>query len=106
MIASWNSDEIHEKLSELLQENGKLKETLKQNNIAMKQQFNTLVNSQEEIMKIHQTHKKKFSETRELISYLKKENNEFKMRLATGGTSTEPGYEVCFITLYFTHCVC
>ncbi|XP_031836081.2 uncharacterized protein LOC116428520 [Nomia melanderi] len=94
MIASWNSDEIHEKLSELLQENGKLKETLKQNNIAMKQQFNTLVNWQEEIMKIHQSHKKKFAETRELISYLQKENNEFKMRLATGGISTEPGYEM------------
>lgn len=95
MIASWDSTVVYRKLNELLQENTKLKETLKQNNVAMKQQFNTLANWQEEIMRIHQNHKKKFAETRELINYLKKENTELKMRLSSELTShSERGYEV------------
>ncbi|XP_076751545.1 uncharacterized protein LOC143423825 isoform X2 [Xylocopa sonorina] len=95
MIASWDTAELHQKLSELLQENVKLKETLKQNNIAMKQHFNTIANWQEEIMKVHQNHKKKFSETRELINYLKKENTELKVRLSSDLTShAEMGYEL------------
>lgn len=94
MIASWDSTEVHQKLTELLQENTKLKETLKQNNIAMKQQFNTLAMWQEEIMQVHQNHKQKFAETRRLINYLKKENAELKMRLSSDLTShTEMGYE-------------
>ncbi|XP_020721792.1 NF-kappa-B essential modulator isoform X2 [Bombus terrestris] len=94
MIASWDSVEVHKKLNEVLQENTKLKETLKQNNIAMKQQFNTLVTWQEDIMRIHQNHKKKFAETRELINYLKKENTDLKMRLSSELTShSEMGYE-------------
>lgn len=95
MIASWDTAEVHKKLNELLQENTKLKETLKQNNIAMKQQFNVLASWQEEIMRLHQNHKKKFGETRELINYLKKENTELKMKLASGLTSyIETGCEV------------
>lgn len=95
MIASWDTTEVHKKLNELLQENTKLKETLKQNNIAMKQQFNVLASWQEEIMRLHQNHKKKFGETRELINYLKKENTELKMKLASGLTSyIETGCEV------------
>lgn len=95
MIASWDTAELHQKLSELLQENVKLKETLKQNNIAMKQQFNNIATWQEEIMKVHQNHKKKFSETRELINYLKKENTELKVRLSSDLTShAEMGYEL------------
>lgn len=95
MIASWDTAEVHKKLNELLQENTKLKETLKQNNIAMKQQFNVLATWQEEIMRLHQNHKKKFGETRELINYLKKENTELKMKLASGLTSyIETGCEV------------
>lgn len=60
----------------------------------MKQQFNVLATWQEEIMRVHQNHKKKFAETRELINYLKKENTELKMKLASGLTSyTETGCE-------------
>ncbi|CAK9827432.1 NF-kappa-B essential modulator [Anthophora retusa] len=95
MIASWDSTEVHHKLNELLQENTKLKETLKRNNIAMKQQFNTLAIWQEEIMKVYQNHKKKFAETRELINYLKKENTELKMRLSSELTGhTQMGHEI------------
>ncbi|XP_029035689.2 centromere-associated protein E-like [Osmia bicornis bicornis] len=95
MIALWDSTEVHKKLNELLQENTKLKETLKQNNIAMKQQFNTLSDWQEEIMKVHQNHKKKFAETRELINYLKKENTDLKMKLTSEQpNNTEMGYDL------------
>ncbi|CAL7950210.1 unnamed protein product [Xylocopa violacea] len=95
MIASWDTTELHQKLSELLQENVKLKETLKQNNIAMKKQFNDIATWQQDMMKVHQNHKKKFSETRELINYLKKENTELKVRLSSDLTShAEMGYEL------------
>lgn len=89
MISSLDATEINQKLNELLQENAKLKEALKQNNVAMKQQFNTLAKWQEEIMQVHQNHKRKFSETRELINYLKRENQELKMKF-----TMELGYEV------------
>lgn len=102
MVASLDSTEVHKKLSELLQENEKLKETLKQNNIAMKQQFNTLASWQEEIMKVHQNHKKKFVETRELINYLKKENTELKMKLSSEEPNdTKIDYEVCYSFITF-----
>ncbi|OAD55531.1 hypothetical protein WN48_04633 [Eufriesea mexicana] len=87
IIASWDTSVVHQTLNELLQENTKLKETLKQNNIAMKQQFNTLVAWQEEIMRIHQDRKKKFAETRELINYLRKQNTELKMKISSKPTS-------------------
>ncbi|XP_076167338.1 uncharacterized protein LOC143146698 isoform X2 [Ptiloglossa arizonensis] len=93
-IASWEFTEVQPKLNELLQENEKLKETLKQNNVAIKRQFNTLANWQEEIMKVHQNHKKKFTETTELINYLKKENTELKMKLSTGTINTEMEYQI------------
>ncbi|XP_053986522.1 optineurin-like [Hylaeus volcanicus] len=98
MLASWEStdSQIETKLNELLQENEKLKETLKQNNIAMKQQFNTLASWQEEIMRVHQNNKKKFSDMRELINHLKKENSELKMKLSTGQINTETEYEICY----------
>ncbi|XP_046836242.1 WD repeat-containing protein 87-like isoform X1 [Vespa crabro] len=81
IISSLNSSEIQQKLAELLQENVKLKETLKQNTVAMKQQFNTLVTWQEEVMNVHKNHKQKFKETRQLINVLKQENAELKLKL-------------------------
>lgn len=95
MISSLNANEVQLKLTELLQENVKLKETLKQNNLAMKQQFNTLAKWQEEVMKVHHNHKQKFAETREFINRLKKENNELKIKFSTLQTeNTEHGFEV------------
>ncbi|XP_015190329.1 PREDICTED: kinesin-related protein 4-like [Polistes dominula] len=82
IISSLNSSEIQQKLTELLQENAKLKETLKQNTIAMKKQFNTLAIWQEEVMNVHKNHKQKFTETRQLIKLLKEENAELKLKLS------------------------
>ncbi|KAI4503405.1 hypothetical protein M0802_001627 [Mischocyttarus mexicanus] len=81
IISSLNSSEIQQKLTELLQENVKLKETLKQNTIAMKKQFNTLAIWQEEVLNVHKNHKQKFIETRQLINLLKEENAELKLKL-------------------------
>ncbi|XP_012262676.2 NF-kappa-B essential modulator isoform X1 [Athalia rosae] len=90
VISSLTAEETEKKLKELLQENIKLKETLQQNNLAMKQQFNTIAAWQEEISKVHQSHKQKFSETKELINQLKKENSDLKMKAFQGsGTSTD-----------------
>ncbi|XP_015589269.1 optineurin isoform X2 [Cephus cinctus] len=82
MISALSPEEIQHKLCDLLEENAKLKETLTQNNLAMKQQFNTLATWQEEVMKVHQSHKEKFAETRELINQLRKENTDLKNRLS------------------------
>lgn len=81
MISSLNTAEIQQKLTELLQENVKLKETLKQNNIAMKQQFNTLAVWRELVMKVHQKHKEKFVVSNKIINYLKLQNAKLKLKL-------------------------
>lgn len=78
-------EEIESKVAELLQENVKLKEMLAQNNRSMKGQFNKLMSWQEELMKVHENHKRKFSETRNMIRLLQEENMELKTKL----TSTE-----------------
>lgn len=78
--------EIENKLSEMLLENLKLKETLAENTEAMKKQFNSLATFQEEVSTVHQNHKQKFAETRELINQLKKENFELKMQISAEET--------------------
>lgn len=82
MVLSLSTDEMQKKLTDVLQENVKLKETLRQNTLSMKEQFNTLAMWQEEVMKVHETHKKKFAETRELVTHLKKENAVLKTILS------------------------
>ncbi|XP_069682228.1 optineurin-like isoform X2 [Periplaneta americana] len=76
--ADLSPEEIQRKLHEVLQENLELKETLQQNNLAMKQQFNTLVMWQEELRKVHANHKAKFTETKELVFKLRAENTELR----------------------------
>ena len=71
--------EIEDNLKKVLEENIKLKETLKQNNNAIKQQFNTITMWQKEVMSVCDNHKQKFLETKELISRLKKENDELRV---------------------------
>jgi thioredoxin-related protein len=68
------------KLKEILKENIQLKEILKENNNAIKQQFNTITMWQKEVIAVCDNHKKKFLETKELISHLKKENDELRVR--------------------------
>ncbi|KAL6429397.1 hypothetical protein ACFW04_008226 [Cataglyphis niger] len=93
MILSLSTDEMQKKLTDVLQENVKLKETLRQNTLSMKEQFNTLAMWQEEVMKVHETHKKKFAETRELVTHLKKENAELKTKLSQLEHTESIGFE-------------
>lgn len=79
MISMMSPSEIEEKLKSVLEENIKLKETLKQNNSAIKQQFNTITMWQKEVMTVCDNHKQKFLETKELIGRLKKENDELRV---------------------------
>ncbi|EFN88493.1 hypothetical protein EAI_03122 [Harpegnathos saltator] len=94
LISVLPINETHKKLTELLQENTKLKETLKQNSLAMKKQLSTMASWQGIVMKLHENHKKKFKETTDLINNLKRENLELKTRLATQQSEdTEHNFE-------------
>jgi hypothetical protein len=67
LSSDFNAEEVHKKLQEVLKENIELKEALQQNNLAMKQQFSTLSTWHEEVLSVHQSHKSKFDEMKELI---------------------------------------
>ncbi|XP_011313772.1 filamin A-interacting protein 1-like [Fopius arisanus] len=81
IVSTLSHEEIEKAVVELLQENQKLKDTLSQNNNTMKHHFNTLVSYQEELKKVHENHKQKFAETRDMITLLKNENEQLKTRL-------------------------
>ncbi|CAD6203471.1 GSCOCG00009779001-RA-CDS [Cotesia congregata] len=85
IVSTLSQEEIELKVGKLMKENVELKETLTRNNDSMKKHFNTLVSWQNELMKVHGSHKQKFSETCDMISLLKKENAELKNKL----TATE-----------------
>ncbi|KAG5325245.1 MOS1T transposase, partial [Pseudoatta argentina] len=82
LVSSMTVTAMQDRLVEVLQENVKLKETLRQTNVSMKQQFNTLTMWQEEVTKVHLSHKQQFAETKELINHLKKENAELKYKFS------------------------
>lgn len=71
--------EVEESLKKVLEENSMLKETMKQNNMTIKEQFNTITKWQKEVMEVCDNHKQKFMETKELINKLKNENDELKV---------------------------
>ncbi|XP_025833348.1 NF-kappa-B essential modulator isoform X2 [Agrilus planipennis] len=74
-------DEIQHKIDDLIEENMKLKETLHQNNLAMKKKYETLVLWQEEVLKVHESHKERFAETKQYIEKLKLENARLTVAL-------------------------
>nr|XP_032519619.1 NF-kappa-B essential modulator-like [Danaus plexippus plexippus] len=82
-----STEELQKRFGDLLDENFVLKETLKQNNDSMKEQFILIASCQEDMLKTHRLHKEKFDETRELVERLRQENKQLKMdisRLAEG----------------------
>ncbi|XP_034936544.1 optineurin-like [Chelonus insularis] len=83
ILSTLCHEQIESKVTELLQENIKLKETLTRNNAAMKHHFNTLITWQNELIKVHGNHKQKFVETCDMIASLKKECAELKEKLST-----------------------
>ncbi|KAF4521305.1 hypothetical protein B566_EDAN002309 [Ephemera danica] len=80
-MAEFTVEDIQKKLQDLLKENINLKDILQQNNLAMKQQMNTLVAWQEEVavLKAENAKLKKFAENNDKIQT---ENDELKQRVA------------------------
>ncbi|XP_011503538.1 PREDICTED: spindle assembly checkpoint component MAD1-like [Ceratosolen solmsi marchali] len=82
LISSKSPLDIEENFKKVLKENIKLKEIVKENNNAIKQQFNAITMWQKEVMTVCDNHKQKFLETKDLISHLKKENDELREQVA------------------------
>ncbi|XP_018567507.1 NF-kappa-B essential modulator isoform X2 [Anoplophora glabripennis] len=68
------SEQVQKKVSEIVEENIRLKDTILQNNMSMKSQYERIVAWQEDVQKVHQAHKEKIIEAKEFIEKLKKEN--------------------------------
>ncbi|XP_053614716.1 NF-kappa-B essential modulator isoform X2 [Plodia interpunctella] len=84
-------EELQKRFGELLDENIILKETLKQNNDSLKEQFLLIASCQEDMMNTHKLHKEKFEETKGLVEKLRQENKQLKLdvvRLAESGSSS------------------
>ncbi|XP_047535876.1 optineurin isoform X2 [Vanessa atalanta] len=77
-----STEELQKRFGELLDENVVLKETLKQNNDSMKEQFMLIASCQEDMLKTHKLHREKFDETRDLVERLRQENKQLKHDLS------------------------
>ncbi|KAL0820133.1 hypothetical protein ABMA28_006069 [Loxostege sticticalis] len=75
------TEELQKRFGELLDENVILKETLKQNNDSMKEQFLLIASCQEDMLRTQVLHKEKFEETKELVERLRSENKKLKADL-------------------------
>lgn len=62
-----STEELQKHFGEILDENVILKETLKQNNESLKEQFMMIASCQEDMMQTHMLHKEKFEETKQLV---------------------------------------
>lgn len=118
--ADLTPDEIHKKVQVLIEENMMLKgkttfsqnclstinnnfepflkglfimfsDTLQQNNLAMKKQFDTLVLWQEDVVRVHESHKQKFADTKKYIEKLKVENAKLSEALKLSDTDKTDG---------------
>ncbi|XP_034835447.1 optineurin isoform X1 [Maniola hyperantus] len=85
-----STEELQKRFGELLDENVVLKETLKQNNDSMKEQFMLIASCQEDMLRTHRLHKEKFEETRELVERLRQENKQLKLDLSHVSDSEIP----------------
>ncbi|XP_072942808.1 optineurin isoform X2 [Epargyreus clarus] len=74
-----STEELQKRFGELLDENVVLKETLKQNNESMKEQFLLIASCQEDMLRTHKLHKEKFDETKDLVERLRQENRKLKL---------------------------
>ncbi|XP_022119615.2 optineurin isoform X2 [Pieris rapae] len=103
-----STEELQKRFGELLDENVVLKETLKQNNDSLKEQFSLIASCQDDMLKTHKLHKEKFDETRALVEKLRLENRKLKEELVlitktkemslTNGVKSGPPSGVEFVT--------
>ncbi|XP_050682588.1 optineurin-like isoform X2 [Leptidea sinapis] len=80
-------EELQKRFGELLDENVVLKETLKDNNDSMKEQFMLIASCQEDMLQTHKVYREKFDETRELVAKLRRENKKLKDDIALSSLS-------------------
>ncbi|KAL1500991.1 hypothetical protein ABEB36_006399 [Hypothenemus hampei] len=77
----FNSRDIEVKVTQLIEENTRLKETLIQNNKNMKTQYERIKAWQEDVDRTQESHKQKFVEAKKIISSLKEENETLQRQL-------------------------
>ena len=82
-------DEIQHKVDFLVEENMKLKETLHQNNLAMKKQYETIATWQEDALAVHSSHKQKFDDIKKYVEKLKVDNAKLSSTLAATVNGSE-----------------
>ncbi|CAG9764900.1 unnamed protein product [Ceutorhynchus assimilis] len=74
----FGSEEIQAKVTQLIDENMHLKDTIIQNNLSMKAQYDRIMAWQNDVTKVHEAHKEKFREAKRCIETLKEENATIK----------------------------
>lgn len=82
-------DEVQQKLDKLIAENLKLKETLHQNNLAMKRQCDVITSWHEQVMEVQKSHKDKFDQTKLYIDNLKIEKVKLVEALKLSQTAVD-----------------
>ncbi|CAF4787976.1 unnamed protein product [Pieris macdunnoughi] len=103
-----STEELQKRFGELLDENVVLKETLKQNNDSLKEQFSLIASCQDDMLQTHKLHKEKFDETRALVEKLRLQNRKLKEEIVlitktkemslTNGVKSGPSSGVEFVT--------
>ncbi|XP_059473235.1 optineurin-like isoform X2 [Neocloeon triangulifer] len=76
-----NAEELNMQLQEVLKDKIELRETLRQNNLAMKQHFATVETWQDEVQGVLLSHKTKFEEMKSIILKLKNENKSLTAKV-------------------------
>nr|CAH0100657.1 unnamed protein product [Daphnia galeata] len=74
-------EEIEERIQQLITENTGLRNTLQQNNTYMRQLSSTLVEWQEEVIRVQSVYQNKVEKAKEVITKLKEENAMLKQRI-------------------------
>lgn len=80
--------EVEEKIQQLITENTDLRNTLQQNNTYMKQLSSTLVEWQDEVVRVQNVYHSKVEKAKEVIIKLKEENAMLKQRIDLIGNNT------------------
>nr|CAH7714582.1 unnamed protein product [Callosobruchus chinensis] len=81
ITSNLSSEEVQTKIAQIIEENMKLKDTILQNNISLKSQYDRIVAWQEEVQKVYQAHKDKIYEAKACIEKLKKDKENLTHEL-------------------------
>nr|CAH7751764.1 unnamed protein product [Callosobruchus chinensis] len=81
ITSNLSSEEVQTKIAQIIEENMKLKDTILQNNISLKSQYDRIVAWQEEVQKVYQAHKDKIYEAKACIEKLKKDKENLAHEL-------------------------